>query len=118
MKKIIIIAIVASNAFLACKKDRTCTCTVTKVGTSTTTAALTFSVPIVGNVPVIDTSFVAPVNETNTFDRSFTKVTKSAAKSNCISYKEPYNDITTNSAPPLLLVTTSKGDRTYDCELK
>jgi len=118
MKKIIIIAIIASNAFLACKKDRTCSCTVTKVGTSTTTAALTFSVPIIGNVPVIDTSFVAPVNETNTVDKSFSKVTKAAAKNNCISYKEPYNEITTNSAPPLLLVTTAKGDRTYTCKLK
>lgn len=118
MKKIAIIAILASNAFMACKKDRTCSCTVTKTGTSTTTAALTFSVPIIGNVPVVDTSFVAPVNEVNSFDRSFKKVTKSAAKNNCVSYKEPYNEISTNSAPPLLLVTTAKGDRTYDCKLK
>ncbi len=118
MKRIVIIAIIASNAFLACKKDRTCACTVTKIGTSTTTAALTFSVAIIGNVPVIDTSFVSPVNETNTYDKTFNKTTKAAAKNNCVSYKEPYNEVITNSAPPLMLSTTSKGERVYTCELK
>lgn len=118
MKKVIIVAIVAANAFLACKKDRACECTVTRTGTSTTTAALTFSIPLVGNVPVIDTSFVTPVSDVFKYEKTLTKVSRAAAKSNCIDYKEPYKETTTNSAPPLLLTTLEEGTRTYDCELK
>ena len=118
MKKVILAAIIISNIFLACKKDRTCSCTVTKTGTSTTTAALTFSVPLLGNVPVIDTSFVTPVNESQSVDKTLTKVTKRAAKNNCISYKEPYNERSINEAPPLQLTTIAKGDRVYTCTLK
>jgi hypothetical protein len=118
MRKVTFAALIVSSLFVACKKDRTCNCTVTKTGTSTTTAALLISVPPFGNIPVVDTSFVTPVNETQTFDRSLTKVTKSQAKGNCISYTEPYNERTLNEAPPLQLTTTAKGERVYDCELK
>lgn len=118
MKKVIITLIVLSNAFLACKKDRTCSCTVTKTGTSSTNASLSFSVAIIGNVPIIDTTFVTPISETQTYDKTLTKVSKSAAKNNCISYKEPYTETVVNSAPPLGLVTTAKGERVYKCELK
>jgi len=105
--------------FLACKKeDRTCSCTVTKTGTSTTLAALTISVPIVGNVPVIDTSFVTAVADVFVYDRVIKDVTKKEGKYSCLSYNEPYKDITTNAAPPLLLTTTEEGTRAYDCKLK
>lgn len=118
MKKLILAAIVLSNVFLACKKDRTCACTVKKTGTSTTTAALTFSVPLLGNVPVIDTSFVTPVNEVYNFDRVYNETSKRAAKNNCLNYSEPYNERSINEAPPLQLTTTSTGTRTYECDLK
>lgn len=119
MKKLLIVAVVLANAFMACsKKDRVCECSVTKQGKSTTLAALTFSVPIIGNVPVIDTSFVTSVTDVFSFERTLTDVTKKQAKNNCLNYNEPYKDVTTNSAPPLLLVTTEEGTRTYDCRLK
>lgn len=118
MKKLLVAAIILTNVFLACKKeDRTCSCTVTKNGTSTTLAALTVSTPL-GDIPVIDTSFVAAVADVFSYDRTLTKATKKQAKNNCISYKEPYKDISTNSAPPLLLQTTETGTLTYDCKLK
>ncbi len=102
----------------ACKKDRTCSCTLTKTGTSTTTAALTVAVPIVGNVPVIDTSFETPINEVVVYDKTILDVKKRTAKQNCVSYNEPYDETITNSAPPLLLTTKSKGERKYSCKLK
>jgi hypothetical protein len=118
MKKLVIVSILLSFVFISCKKDRTCSCTVTKVGTSTTTAALTYSVPIIGNVPIIDTSFTTPVNEIQIYDKTIMDVNKRTAKQNCVSYKEPYNENIINAAPPLQLTTTSIGDRTYKCELK
>jgi hypothetical protein len=118
MKTFIIVSALASMAFISCKKDRTCSCTVTKTGTSTTTAALTYSVPLLGNVPIIDTSFTTPINEVQTYDKTIIDVNKRTAKQNCVSYKEPYNENIVNAAPPLQLTTTSKGDRTYNCELK
>ncbi|MBK7310135.1 MAG: hypothetical protein IPI93_04930 [Sphingobacteriaceae bacterium] len=118
MKKVIIIAVVSANMFLACKKDRTCECSVTTNGTSTTQASLSFSIPIIGNVPIIDTTVVTNVVDIYNYDRELSDVTKKQAKNNCLSYEEPYKNITTNSAPPLVMITTETGKKTYDCELK
>jgi hypothetical protein len=119
MKKTLILAALIANAFMACKKaDRVCECSVTKTGTSTTMAALTFSLPLIGNVPIIDTSFVTTVSDVFTYERTLVDVTKKQAKNNCLGYEEPYKEVTTNSAPPLLLVTTETGNRVYDCNLK
>ena len=119
MKKVLVAAIIITNVFMACKKeDRTCSCTVTKSGTSTTVAALVVSVPPLGNIPVIDTSFVTSVSDVFMFDRVIKDVTKKQGKNSCLSYTEPYKEQTTNSAPPLSLVTTETGNRTYDCSLK
>ncbi len=118
MKHILFIAAVMSAVLISCKKDRTCSCTVTKTGTSTTTAALTYSVPILGNVPIIDTSFTTPVTDVQMDDKTIMDVNKRTAKQNCISYKEPYNETIVNSAPPLELTTNSKGDKEYKCTLK
>lgn len=107
----------ASIAFSSCKKDRVCSCTLTKTGTTTTTAALTFSVPIVGNVPIVDTSFVTPVSEVQSYDKTIMDVSKRTAKQNCVSYKEPYNETITNSAPPLQLTTKIVGENVYNCKL-
>jgi hypothetical protein len=118
MKLFFTILLGAAISFISCKKDRVCSCTLTKHGTTTTTAALTFSVPIVGNVPLIDTSFTTPITEVQTYDRTLMDVNKRTAKQNCVSYKEPYSETITNSAPPLLLTTKSQGENVYKCELK
>lgn len=90
----------------------------TKTGTTTTTAALTYSVPLLGNVPIVDTSFTSPTSEVQTYDRTLMDVGKRTAKQNCVSYQEPYNETITNSAPPLMLTTTMKGNASYSCKLK
>ncbi len=121
MKKVLITAVIAANVFIACKKeDRICECSVTKVGTSTTQAALTLTIQVIVpiTVPVIDTSFATTVSDVFTYERTLTNVTKKQAKNNCLDYKEPYRDVTTNSAPPLTLITTETGTKTYDCKLK
>lgn len=117
MKLLLTIALSTTIAFISCKKDRVCSCTLTKKGTTTTTAALTFSVPILGNVPIVDTSFVTPVSEVQIYDKTLIDVNKRTAKQNCVSYKEPYSETITNSAPPLLLTTKSVGENSYDCKL-
>ena len=104
--------------FASCTKDRVCTCEVTKTGTATTTAAITFSVPLLGNVPLVDTSFTTPVYESQSVERTLIKVTRRAAKNNCISYTEPYNDNVINTVPNFQLTSNSKGILTYECSLE
>ncbi len=118
MRNLFITIALTSIGLAACKKDRTCSCTLTKTGTSTTTAALTFSVPLLGNVPIIDTSFSTPINEIQVYDKTINDVNKRTAKQNCVSYHEPYNENVVNVAPPLMLTTNSKGEKVYKCELK
>lgn len=118
MKLLFMLLFGATIVFSSCKKDRVCSCTLTKTGTTTTTAALTFSVPIVGNVPIVDTSFVTPVSEVQIYDKTIMDVNKRTAKQNCVSYKEPYSETITNSAPPIQLTTKSVGENVYKCELK
>jgi len=117
MKKIIVAAIVLTNVFLACKKDRTCSCSLTTKGTATTTAAITFSTPF-GNLPLVDTSFTTPVYEKYSYDKTIKKATRNTAKKNCINYEEPYREVILNDAPPLQIVNVAEGVRTYECKLK
>lgn len=118
MKHLLLTSVLVSAIFISCKKDRTCSCTMTKTGTSTTKAALTVSVPVLGSVPVVDTSFVTPVNEVQSYDRTVMDVNKRSAKQNCVSYKEPYDETIINAAPPLLITTQAKGEKVYKCDLK
>jgi hypothetical protein len=119
MKNVLIVAIILANVFLACKKeDRVCECYVTKTGTSTTTSKLSFSVALLGEIPIIDTTYVTQVNEINQVDETYNHVTKKQAKMNCISHKEPYNETDIHTAPPQTLTTTDAGTRNYDCKLK
>src|ERR1700759_1445370 len=98
MKKYFITSIII--LFIAsCKKDRTCSCTVTKTGTSTTTGKA--DIVILPGFPtnLADTSFVTPVNEAQVIDRKLENVTKRSAKNNCISYSEPYTETVLTSVP-------------------
>jgi hypothetical protein len=121
MKNYFILGFVAL-LIISCKKDRTCSCTITKTGTSTTTGKA--DLVIIAGFPMnlADTSFVTPVNEVQIIDKKIEKVTKRSAKNNCVSYTEPYNETTLTSVPAssfnLSVVVTNKGDRHYSCELK
>lgn len=116
MKKTAIIALLSLSVY-ACKKDRTCSCTITKSGNSTTTA----SADLFG-LPLADTSFVTPVMDIQKGDTKYKKVTRRAAKANCISYEEPYNETTLTSVPAssinLTIRITDVGTKKYDCTLK
>ena len=103
------------------KKDRTCSCTETKSGTSTTTAKVTqelFGIPI----DLADTSFTNSIYEVRVFDRKMEDVSKSSANSNCINYSEPYYEKTATSVPSTSFAMTievvESGDKKYDCKLK
>jgi hypothetical protein len=121
IKKIAFSAIVLAVLFISCKKDRTCACTLTRVGTSTTTGKVDqtlFGFP----VTLADTTFEQPLNEITSYDKKLSSVTKSTAKNNCFSYSQPFNEVTITSVPAssfnLAVVVTKKGDEKYDCELK
>ena len=121
-KTFLIIAVISSLVFFECKKkDRTCSCTITKSGTSTTTGKVTqvlFGFPI----NLADTSFVTTVNEITIEDIVLQKTTKKTAKNNCYSYSEPYDDKTVTSVPAssfaLSVVVEDKGTKQHDCKLK
>ena len=121
IKKIIITGCLSVLIFAACKKDRTCTCTVSRTGTSTTTAKVTqviFGFPI----DLADTAFITPVYDIQLIDKKMTNVTKKTAGSNCISYTQPYSETNLTSVPAssfnLSISITNKGEEKYDCKLK
>jgi hypothetical protein len=121
MKNYFVITIVALLAF-ACKKDRTCACTITKTGTSTTTGKAELILFPGFPTTLADTSFVTTVNETQIIDKKIEMVSKRVAKNNCLSYTEPYNETILTSVPAssfnLSVIVTNKGDKHYDCKLK
>lgn len=121
MKTYFFLSVVALLSF-SCKKDRTCTCTITKTGASTTTGKAELVLFPGFPTPLADTSFVTTVNETQAVDKKIEKVTKRTAQSNCVSYSEPYNETTLTSVPSasfnLSITVTNTGTKHYDCKLK
>jgi len=120
MKKIILFSILSLVLF-SCKKDRTCSCTVTKTGTSTTNGH--FEVTVIPGFPVTqDSSFVSQINDVQSVDKKLEKVTKQTAKNNCVSYTEPYNETTLTSVPgttvSISITVTDVGNKRYSCKLK
>lgn len=65
MKKIFFVLSVVAISFTACKKDRTCTCTITN------------------NAPA-----VSGYSQTRTTETTMTKVSKGSAKAGCVSREE------------------------------
>ena len=120
--KTIILSTLIAFAFVACKKDRTCNCSITKTGTSTTTAKADITLFPGFPTPLADTSFVTPVSEVQNVDKKIEKTTKMRAKNTCVSYTEPYTETVLTSVPAssfnLSVIVTNKGDKKYACELK
>jgi len=122
MFKKITLGIFVAGIFLpACKKDRTCSCTVTRAGSSTTQGKVVqeiFGFPIT----LADTSFTQGANSSQVVDKKMTKVTKKTGENNCVSYSQPYNEVTLTSVPAssfnMVITVTDKGEETYDCKLK
>ena len=120
-KEILALSLICAIAFFACKKDRTCSCTVTKTGTSKTTGKVSqvlFGFP----VDLADTTFTQPLNEITTQETQLRKVTKKTAKNNCYSYSEPYKVKMPIAVPAssfnLVVEVTEEGTIDYSCKLK
>lgn len=116
-----IIALIAI-VFFGCKKEnRTCSCSVTRTGTSTTTAKVS---QVLGGFQfdLADTSFVKNITDIQTIDKVLIDVTKKSAKGNCISYTQPYNETVLTSVPAasfeMAITVVNKGEEKFDCKLK
>jgi hypothetical protein len=122
MKNSIVILFIVGITFFACKKDRTCTCTITNKGTSTTTGKVSIELIPGLSAPLADTSFTSPVYTRHVIDKKIIKSSKRVAKANCASYTEPYVETIPTSVPAssfnLSIIVTNEGVREYDCELK
>ena len=121
IKKIIFSGSVFLLLSVSCKKDRTCSCTVTKTGTTTTDGKV--SENLIGfPITLADTSFSQPFNDVQIYDKKITNVTKSTAKSNCVSYSQPYSETVLTSVPAssfsIVMTVTNRGTEKYDCNLK
>lgn len=122
MRKIVLTAAVAAGVlFVACKKDRTCSCTVYRTGTTTTEGKVSqelFGIPF----DLADTSFTQPINDVRIYDKKMTKITKADAKGNCINYSQPFFEKNLTSVPAasfnLVVTVTNSGDEKYECKLK
>jgi hypothetical protein len=106
-----------------CKKeDRTCSCTVTRKGTSTTTAKVEqviFGFPLT----LADTSFEKSITDVQAVDKVMEDVTKKTAKGNCYNFSQPYNETVITAVPAasfeMQVSVTNKGIETYSsCKLK
>jgi hypothetical protein len=106
---------------MSCKKDRTCSCTVTTDGTTTThtqTAGLAIAgLPAI--LPATDTTTSQPLHSVNTLNTTYPKVSKSSIRANCFSKSEESIDQTsTNTSPGIFTITTTDtGAKTYACTI-
>lgn len=100
-----------SLLLVACKKDRTCKCTITTSGTTSTRAT--------SEAAGIDTTIITPLYTTNQVETKLKEVSKKNAKFNCNDKEENINESIPNGVPGLFSVTiTNTGTRKYSCELK
>ncbi len=122
MKKVIAIMCLITLVFCACKKDRVCSCTVIKTGTSTTKAKGSLVLFAGFSTNIADTTITTNVTEVQVIEKEMKEVSKKTAKNNCISYTEPYSETIPTSVPStsfnLSIVVENKGEKKYDCELK
>lgn len=122
MKNLIALSLLLTFIFTACKKDRVCSCTITKTGTSTTHGSVGIAIIPGFATSVVDTSFSTNVFEIQMVDKKLEKVSKRQAKSNCISYTEPYSESIPTTIPTstfnLSVVVINKGEKHYACDLK
>ncbi len=111
MKKHLLFLLSAAALLSACRKDRTCTCTVSTVGIVTTTIA--------ASTLGLDTSFVAPLNNSSEQTVEYKKVTKRNAKTLCVDHDDTFSDTYPAGLPGVAAVNiTNSGTREYDCKLK
>lgn len=126
MKINLFILVAVCFSFFSCRKDRTCNCTVTTKGVTTTrnqTAALTLPIPGLPPIEIVagrDTTVYTPFSYADTDNRSYRKVSKNTMNKNCpATAEETFNDdaliITTGTSTVSI---NRHGRKTFACEIK
>ena len=101
----------------ACKKDRTCNCTIITNGVTTTHTQTAGFEPIIS---ASDTTTSTPLYEVNTLKRTYHKVTNGDMRSNCLSKSEESvnQTSTSNTAGIFSVTTTQSGIKTTTCKIE
>lgn len=109
----------------ACRKDRTCNCTVTEEGTTTTrnqtpgTSIAISPLPPIEIVKAMDTTIVTPFNNSSEKSIVYRDVKARTAKYNCVSYQENIAENSVQTIPGTATITTTEsGTKTYSCKLE
>lgn len=126
MRSNFFILIIACFSFFSCKKDRTCSCTVSTRGTTTTrnqTAGITLPIPGLPPIEIMpgqDTTIYTPFTYTDTDIASYKKVSKNTMNENCpTTSEESFNDSYVVITPGTSTVSINNhGKKTYACEIK
>lgn len=117
MKNYLVALTLCCFAVISCKKDYTCSCTVTTNGSTTTRTQSAGFEPFISGT---DTTTTQPLYQVNTEKRSYTKVSKSDMRSNCFtkSVESLNQSSTSNTAGIYTITTTQSGTKTYDCKIE
>jgi len=117
MKNYLAALAVLSIVFSSCKKDRSCSCTVTTSGTTTTHTQTTGFEPF---LPGTDTTTYQPLSSSNTLKQDYNKVSKKTMRGNCVAHsQESLNQNTSNTSPGIFTITTTdNGTKVYDCKIE
>lgn len=110
----------------SCRKDRTCSCSITTTGSTIThsqTAGNVINIsplPPVVIVPATDTTFTTPFVYYSTTKSNYDKVSKKSMRRNCASSsEEEWRDGSTLITPGTSTVTTTRTEkRVYSCSIE
>lgn len=110
----------------SCRKDRTCNCTVTSEGTTTTrnqTEGTSISIsplPPIVVVEPIDTTVTTPFSNSKTETTIYKDVKARTAKYNCVSsFEETISENNVQTIPGTATITsTQTGKKIYSCKIE
>lgn len=116
MKKLFLVVSIFALC-LACRKNRTCNCTVVVDGTSTVRTQ-TAGIPFI--LPETDSTIIQPLYTVNEKKTNFNKVTKRDMRRVCQEKSEEgLNNSTTNVVPSIYTITTTNsGKKTTTCKIE
>ena len=101
---------------VGCRKDRTCVCSITSTGFTTTRTQTPGIPPLLAES---DTTIVSPLNSLSTSNTKYNKVSKHDMRSNCReSSSETFHESSVNQVPGIFTITTSQsGIKSYSCKI-
>lgn len=110
----------------SCKKDRTCSCSITSTGSTITHSQTAGNVINIAPLPPVvivaptDTTFTTPFVYYSTSKSNYDKVSKRSMHKNCASSSEEnWKDGSTLITPGSSTVTTTRSEkRVYTCDIE